>query len=256
MASTQLGTIKTLIPGAQVTVSRTGVTYTLPKSMSSVDALDPTQHPPIGTVLQILGHYTTLDSYSIVKEEGDVATVNYNYVGSNADAGEGSNNGDTPPPLPGYSFSGTPPSRYDLDATTEAVSILRLYRFASIPAADRNILAMMIQNGPLDADGNDISSGLTNDAKTQEAATLIKAGTVSKECPALIWRKTAYNTSWANALLPGFIISPPGPVPTIDGNWILSGFSGTGYDDFAESLTATYKSSIIGDVWNETLYRR
>jgi|GEM_PF-3085354 len=255
MASTKLGVIETIIPGAEVQITRTGVTYTLPKSMATAVALDPTRHPPIGTVLQIMGHTTTLESYTIVDTEGAVATVNYNYVGTNATTGE-TNIGDNTPPLPAFNFSSQPASRYDLDVTTEAVSLLRHYRFSSITAADRNILGRMIQEGVLDANGADLSQSLSLDPKTLEMSALIKGGTVSYEAPALIWRKTTFNTTWSNVLLPGFIIEPPGPCPNISGNWILAGFSGTGYEDFAESLTATYKSSIRGEEWNKTLYGR
>jgi hypothetical protein len=254
MASTKLGVIETIIPGAEVQVTRTGVTYTLPKSMATAVALDPTRHPPIGTVLQIMGHITALESYGITSEEGGVATVSYNYVGTNATVDTPA--GDGAPALPPYSFSQTPPARYDLDATTEAVSILRHYRFNSITDADRNILGRMIQEGVIDAEGFDLSQSLSLDPKTLEMSALIKAGTVSYEAPALIWRKTTFNATWSNVLLPGFIIEPPGPCPDIDGNWILAGFTGTGYEDFAESLTATYKSSIRGEDWNKTLYAR
>lgn len=255
MSASHLGTIKTLIPGAEITVSRSGVTVTIPKSMSHADALDPTQHPPIGTVLQIMGHQTTLDSFSIVKDDGQLATVNYNYIGTNSGQNVEAVIPENPGP-PGFNRNGNAPARYDLDATTEAVSILRHPRFAGITDADRNILARMIQEGVIDADGVDLSLSLSLDPKTLKMSALIKEGIVSYEAAALVWRKTVFNVNWTNVLLPGFIIIPPGPVPDIEGNWILAGFTGTGYEDLAETLTATYKSSIRGDEWDETLFGR
>ena len=136
------------------------------------------------------------------------------------------------------------------------MSILRHPRFAGITDADRNILARMIQEGVIDADGVDLSLSLSLDPKTLKMSALIKEGIVSYEAAALVWRKTVFNVNWTNVLLPGFIIIPPGPVPDIEGNWILAGFTGTGYEDLAETLTATYKSSIRGDEWDETLFGR
>lgn len=255
MSATQKGTLTTIIPGAQVTVSRTGVTYTLPKTMPSVEARDPTRHPPIGTVLQIMGSFTTLESYTIDHQEGEMATVNYNYTGSNSDAAEDAKFIGGAPDLPPYSFSSSPPPRFELEVTGEAISILRAPYFKNISDADKTVLTAMIQNGPIDSNGNQISLFLSGDARAAEAAAFIKDGIVSKVAPSLIWKEISFNQNWSSVPSEvGFIFTPPGPVPDIDGNWILASLSASGFEAFAETVVRTYQSSIQGEEWPSELY--
>lgn len=252
MAGTKLGTIKTLIPGAQIQVGRTSVTYTLPKSMPTADALDPTQHPALGSILVILGNAVALNSITIANEEGGMSTVNYDYVGST----EQPETPATPPDVMGnFKRENATPPRFELDVTSEAISILRAPYFAGISEADKTVLAAMIQNGPIDSDGNQISRFLSGDARATEASTFIKEGIVSFNASSLVWKEVSYNQKWSSVPKEvGFIFPPPGPVPDIDGNWILHGLSASGFEDQAETVTRTYLSSLPGETWPTELY--
>lgn len=259
MSATHLGTIKTTNPGAQTNSSVTeGVTHTIIKTMSHVEAASPTSHPALGSGISVLGSVAFLINIGITYEPGEVATVIYNYgravasddsnlsVSLNTDFGTRGNVSATPR---------GPTEFFESDCSLEQVSILRHPRYKSIPEADKEILGAMIQNGVLDNDGLPRSRNLSIFKKTKECAEKIINGQVSYLAKKYVWRQRRLNVNWAAGPTLGKISNPAGPAPNHKGNWLFVSVSGSGTRDKADELTFTWESSPEDDEWDEDLYK-
>lgn len=252
MAATQLGKIATPTVGRTIDVSdQGGVTHTVPVIMKTESALDPASHPALGTALQILGNTLTLRGYSIALQEGNIAEVQYRY-------GNAVENSDpnAPSPIPGYPGNvGTPITDfYDLESSLESVSILRHPRYQSLASEDLRILGMMIQLGPLDADGNARRDGLVS-SRGEECADKIEGGTVSYLAPKYIWRYRRLGGSWSVPYPIGKKSNPPGPAPGLgSSNWLFMGSTANGWVGGTFETTYVWESSPAGDVWDNDLY--
>jgi hypothetical protein len=252
MAATQLGLINTASPGRTIEVSDTGgITHVVPRTMKTSAALDPATHPALGAVLQILGNTLTLRGYSISFQEGDIAEVQYRY-------GSAIENSNPSAPIysPGYpGNTGTPVTEfYELESTLESVSILRHPRYQNLASTDLQVLGMMIQLGPLDADNTarreSLSSGLA-----EECADKIESGTISYLAPKYVWRYRRLGGSWSNPYPLGKKSNPPGPAPSLaNANWLFMGASANGWVGGAFESTYIWESSPAGDVWDSDLY--
>ena len=252
MAATHHGTITTTNPGAQTQVSGTdGVTHSIVKTMTHEEARAQTTHPLIGSSINVQGSVVTLLNFQISYNEGNLATVVYNYGQGVATDSPEVQNGN-------LAYPGRLPSAvtefFELDASLEAVSILRVSRYAGISTSDRQILAMMIQAGVIDGEGTARRDALSSDARAQECANKIESGTVSVMKPKWVWRYRKLNTNWTVTGNLGKIAQPYGPAPNIDGNWLFMGVTGNGWEGGALELTATWESSPEGDEWDEDLY--
>ena len=252
MSATHLGLINTASPGRTIEVTdNSGITHVIPKTMTTSEALDPASHPFMGSMVTILGNTLSLRGYSIALREGDLAEVSYRY-------GNAVQNSDPTNPGAGIIFPGVSGSPitdfYDLDSTLESLSIVRHPRYQTLASNDLRVLGMMIQLGPLDADGNARREGLSGTQRAEECANKIEAGTISYLAPKYIWRYRKLGGSWSAPYALGKIGTPVGPAPNIVGNWLYMGAAATGWQGGAFETTYTWESSPAGDEWDNDLY--
>ncbi len=252
MAATHHGTITTTNPGS-VTQVGAGVTHSVVKTMTHEQARAAGTHQAMQVNVTVQGHVLSLIDYVITYEPGDLASVVYNYGQAVAVA-----NPEVVPINGNLAYPGRLPAAvtefYELDISLEVVSILRHERYDALTTADRQILAMMIQAGPLDGEGNARRDSLSASSLAQECANKIEAGQVSVLKPKHVWRYRKLNTNWVIPSSIGKISQPYGPAPDIDGNWLFTGVTGNGWEGGALELTATWESSPDGDTWDTDLY--
>lgn len=250
MAATQLGTINQKAPGASTEVDANSITHTVIKTMTRAMAETPSNHPVLGSSTNALDAVVYLQSYSISYEPGDVAVVNYRYVGNAGGNTNDPNNGQG-----GAIIS--PVESYELDVSLEQQSILRWAAIkyqGSIGIEELAILRKMIQVGLQDDDGTYFSDQLTT-ADALIVANLIEQGTTSFLAPAYVWRRRRASASWNPSDKIGRISTPAGPYPNIEGvNWLYMGATATGTGGTADQLTDTWQSSPYGDTWDQYIY--
>lgn len=255
MSATHLGLINIASPGRTIEVTdNSGITHVIPRTMKTSEALDPANHPSMGSLVTILGNTLSLRGYTIALREGDIAEVAYRYGNAvqNSDPG---NPGGGSLLFPG--INGSPITEfYEIDSTLESLSILRHPRYQTLASADLRVLSTMIQLGPLDANGNPRRNELSGTGRAEECADKIEAGTISYLAPKYTWRYRKLGGGWSIGYSIGKISTPAGPAPNINGNWLFMGATGNGWQGGTFENTFTWESSPIGDKWDEDLYSK
>lgn len=258
MSAKQIGRMTIESPNATIDVSEdAGISHVVPKTMPRAMALDPATHPALRSGLNVMGSFVYLKGYSIRLVEGDLAEVEYRYGQSIDTSDPGA---DPIEPTPGGTgmYPGRPNTPlsefYEVETTLEQLSILRHPAYQGVSAADKRILAMMIQLGPIDDDGNARSTALSG-STAKEAGAKIESGIVSYLAPKYVWRYRKLGGSWTAPGQPGKIMNPPGPAPTIQGNWLFMGTNANGWAGGVFEITQVWESSPRGDSWDEDLYK-
>lgn len=254
MAATQLGTIAQTAPGATTEYSADGITHNVIKTMEKAVAETRSNHPQFGSTLNVQDAVVRLASFSITYEPGELAVVNYRYVGNDGGNTADPNNGVT-----GAVGIGGQES-YELDVSLEQQSILRwaVIKYPNISLADLGVLRIMIQNGLKDANGSEVRNQLSAQASSSGAdivADKIQEGVTSYLAPVYVWRRRRSSASWQPAATIGRISTPIGPYPNIEGiNWLYMGATASGTGQTADQLTDTWQSSPSGDTWDSYIY--
>lgn len=253
MAATQLGTIAQTAPGATTEYSADGITHNVIKTMEKAVAETRSNHPQFGSTLNVQDAVVRLASFSITYEPGELAVVNYRYVGNDGGNTADPNNGQVGLPI-------GPSESYELDVSLEQQSILRwaALKYPNISIADLGVLRTMIQNGLKDANGSEVRNQLSAQASATGAETVadkIQEGVTSYLAPVYVWRRKRSSASWQPAANIGRISTPIGPYPNIQGiNWLYMGATASGTGQTADQLTDTWQSSPFGDTWDTDIY--
>lgn len=255
MTSSHLGTIRTQLPEGTTSYTSDGIRHTIVKTMPVEEAYDINTHIAAGNAIQILDVTLAFAGFEIEREAGEIATVTYSYFTP----------GTTeitvvpgPDSLVGRSVSPQNLAQYDYDVAVEPVSILRHPKYKDIAAADKRILATMIQNGPLDSDGNSLRSGLSSDVLAQECATKIENGQSSVLVPALVARVTREGIPWAQSVSASKLGTRDTPNTILPGSslfdFLLTGLTVSGNENGIGTYTETYQSAPFGEEWDMDLY--
>jgi hypothetical protein len=256
MTASHLGTIKTQTPEGNTSITEEGLRHTVTRTMPLADAYDVNTHTDASRPINVMDSTVYLQSITITREAGELASVTYEYFAPRVyPVGGITGPGGVVGPQP--SSRNLP--RFDYDAVVEPISILRLDKFKRLSKDDLRVLTTMIQSGPMDSEGNAIRRFLSGDTVAEECADLIEDGVVSKLAPSLVVRITHTDKSWGQAPVGAAKLgdlSAPDSLLAGSGlfDFILTGISASGTADGMDTFTETHQSAPFLENWDRRIY--
>ena len=256
MTASHLGTIKTQTPEGNTSITEEGLRHTVTRTMPLADAYDVNTHTDASRPINVMDSTVYLQSITITREAGELASVTYEYFAPRVyPVGGITGPGGVVGPQP--SSRNLP--RFDYDAVVEPISILRLDKFKRLSKDDLRVLTTMIQSGPMDSEGNAIRRFLSGDTVAEECADLIEDGVVSKLAPSLVVRITHTDKSWGQAPVGAAKLgdlSAPDSLLAGSGlfDFILTGISASGTADGMYTFTETHQSAPFLENWDRRIY--
>ena len=256
MTASHLGTIKTQTPEGNTSITEEGLRHTVTRTMPLADAYDVNTHTDASRPIIVMDSTVYLQSITITREAGELASVTYEYFAPRVYAVGGITG---PGGVVGPQPSSRNLPRFDYDAVVEPISILRLDKFKRLSKDDLRVLTTMIQSGPMDSEGNAIRRFLSGDTVAEECADLIEDGVVSKLAPSLVVRITHTDKSWGQAPVGAAKLgdlSAPDSLLAGSGlfDFILTGISASGTADGMDTFTETHQSAPFLENWDRRIY--
>ena len=257
MAATHLGTIESTQPTGTTQIDENGMTHTIVRQMSRAMARDINTHIAPGKPVTVMDNTLYLRSIGIADEAGDLSQVTYTYFaprvypvggvcGPDSIIGPGSTTEDS--------------AKTEIDVVLEPVSIFRHPRYKNVSAADKRVLAAMVQFGPIDDQGQQTRRFLSSDSAADECADKIEDGTLSYLAPSLVMRHTEFNIRWGQEPDVGSKLGkrdnalPQALKGTGIFDFILAGVTISGTPDGINSITRVYQSTPANVDWDTDLY--
>lgn len=256
MAATHLGTITSTLPAGSTQIDENGMTHTIVRQMSREMARDINTHIDPSSPVNVMDSVLYLRSIAIADEPGDLAQVTYTYFAPRVYPVGGIGG---PGSIVGPGTTPEESAKTECDVVLEPVSIIRHPRYKNLAAADKRVLAAMIQFGPIDSDGNETRRFLSGDSAAEECADKIEDGTLSYLAPSLVVRHTEFSVRWGQEPDVSKLGKRDNSLPqSIRGSgsfdFILAGVTISGTPDGISSLTKVYQSAPVDVDWDDDLY--
>jgi hypothetical protein len=256
MTSTQLGVIKTQTPEGTTSITAEGLRHTVTRTMPLADAYDVNTHTDASRPINVMDSFVFLQSINITREPGEVAMVTYEYFAPRVyPVGGITGPGSIVGPSGGQQEQ---LNRISYSCVLEPVSLLRHRRYQNLAQEDLRVLAAMIQNGPIDSDGNETRRFLSGDTVAEECANKIEQGKTSYLAPSIVARATYFGGRWNDRRGVSHLGKTDGPPTELPGSsgfdFILASVDADGTNEGVDSYTTVWQSAPNGEEWDRDLY--